>query len=381
MPLQTSLRVAASGALARLTAGRPAARARLADLGWAAPEERVRWFGARTNAEAVRALAHRAGASRSPRRDLLLLVGADGPLRQALVSSFRRHGWDYRLLETLAPLPDGVEEGRIACVVAADVEPERIMDVARGALKDPRLAAVPVEWVTGLEPQHLQFARQDDLRGQHFVSPLLVAEPSPYALYDESLHRFEQKCSLRDYLDLYQLIVSVHERAVRGDVAEFGSYRGHSGWLIARTLEGLGSDRTVHLFDTFDRFPAEPEGIDRFWSGTHEVSLEEVRRQLAGLSSVRLVAGEFQDTVPSSGIAELALAYVDCDSHRAVAYLARELFENHLTPGGVIVFEDYGHPALLGCRVAVHDFFDGRTDCVRFFSQFSGLYIVIKADA
>lgn len=252
------------------------------------------------------------------------------------------------------------------------------MRLARRALGDAQLRSVPLEYVSGLEPEQRQFRRQDEYADHGFVSPVLLAEPSPYALYAESLERFEQKCGLRDFLDLYQMLVSVHEREVPGAVAEFGSYRGHSGWLIARSIQALGSNRAVHLFDTFERFPPETEGIDYFWSQTHQVDFDEVRAKLGELPAVRLVRGEFEDTLPRSGLGEIALAYVDCDSHRAVSYLAEALFEHHLGPGGVIVFEDYGHPALLGCRVAVHEYFDGRRDCIRFFSQFSGLYIVVK---
>jgi hypothetical protein len=270
------------------------------------------------------------------------------------------------------------DEATLACVVAADSEAAKITRVARSALTDPRLAELPLEYATGLEPEHRQFRKQDEYEGELFISPVLLDHPSPYALYAKSLERFEQKCGLRDYLDLYQMLVSVEQRDVPGDVAEFGSYKGHSGWLIGKTLEGLGSRRSVHLFDMFENFPSESSGIDYFWSGTHEVQFEEVRSKLAELPAVRLVKGEFERTLPESGIDKLALAYIDCDSYRAVLYLARELFEDRLSPGGVMVFEDYGHPALLGCRVAVHEYFDGRTDCLRFFSQFSGVYTVVK---
>jgi hypothetical protein len=43
-----------------------------------------------------------------------------------------------------------------------------------------------------------------------------------------------------------------------------------------------------------------------------------------------------------------------------------------------MVFEDYGHQALLGNRLAIHQFFDKKKDCIKIFSQFSGFYIVVK---
>jgi hypothetical protein len=54
------------------------------------------------------------------------------------------------------------------------------------------------------------------------------------------------------------------------------------------------------------------------------------------------------------------------------------LYDNTLSKGGCMVFEDYGHPALLGNRLAIHQFFNERKNCLKFFSQFSGFYIVVK---
>jgi predicted O-methyltransferase YrrM len=310
------------------------------------------------------------------------MVGDDGSLARSLDRQFRRRGHDHiwlRRPEELAASPGQPEE--LACVVAADPEAAKVTRTASQLLATPGLSAVPLEYATGLEPEQAQFRRQDEYGNTMFVSPVLLAEHSPYRIYDESLERFEQKCGLRDYLDLYQMLVSIEERRVPGDVVEFGSYKGHSGWLIGRTLETLRSGRAVHLFDTFESFPQESVGIDYFWGGTHEVHLEEVRAKMSELPAVRLVPGDFEQTVPHNAPERIALAYIDCDSYRAVGYLARTLFEDRLVPGGAMVFEDYGHPALLGCRVAVHEYFDGRGDSVRFFSQFSGLYIVVKLPA
>jgi macrocin-O-methyltransferase TylF-like protien len=345
-------------------------------FGWMSVYERVHWLGARSPRQAAQALASRASGLVIGPGQWALIVGADGPLRLALERELQDRGVAHRTAERI----DQIERGRSspACILLADTDVSRVTDAARAALADPLLSSVPLEYSTGLEPEAKQFRDQDEYARGGFISPVLLADPSPYRLYSSSLERFEQKCGLRDYLDLYQLLVSVHEREIPGDVAEFGSYKGHSGWLIASTLKALGSDRAVHLFDMFDAFPQEAAGVDYFWSGTHHVQLEEVRDKLAGLDAIQLHAGEFERTLPASSIDRLALAYVDCDSYRAVSYLANALFEQHLAPGGIMVFEDYGHPALLGCRVAVDEFFDGRTDCIKFFSQFSGLYVAVK---
>jgi predicted O-methyltransferase YrrM len=265
----------------------------------------------------------------------------------------------------------------LACVVLGEVTAERSLLTATQLVHHPALGRVPLEHVAGLEPERRLFTRRDEYPDTFFISPVLSARPSPYELYEESLAHFEQKCGLRDYLDLYQWLSSIQQRNVPGAVAEFGSYRGHSGWLIARTMQSIGLQKRLYLFDTFESFPDESAGVDHFWSRSHPVDFDEVRAKLAPFTRAELVRGDFTETWPGSGTGALALAYVDCDSYRAVSYVAN-LFEDAVSPGGVMIFEDYGHPALLGCRIAVHEYFDGRTDCLQFFSQFSGLYVVVK---
>jgi hypothetical protein len=240
------------------------------------------------------------------------------------------------------------------------------------------LNTVPFEYVAGVDPERTFFEKYDEYRDTWFVSPVLLDDETPYEIYRESLELFEQKCGLRDFLDLYQILRSAAERSVPGDVAEFGSYRGHSGWLIARSLQALGCDKRLFMFDTFDSFPDESLGVDHFWSGTHDVDFEEVKRKLSPFDNVHLVRGDFTETLASSELARVALAYVDCDSYRATRFLIDALLPERIVAGGALVCEDYGHPALLGNRVAVHESLTGVTNCFRFFSQFSGLYVVVK---
>jgi hypothetical protein len=213
------------------------------------------------------------------------------------------------------------------------------------------------------------------------VSPLPTYPFDPFALYEDSLEHFEKKCDIRDFMDICQVLKNIRDNGVAGDVAEFGSYRGHSGWLLASLMTALElEEKRLFLFDTFDSFPEEPLGIDRFWSSSHPVDFEGVRRKFAAFPFVTLVKGDFTRTFEAAGIQKLSLAYVDCDAYRSTAFLMDRLFPEVLAPGGMMVFEDYGHAQLLGNRAAVHDYFEKRAGCVQFFSQFSGCYIVVRLD-
>jgi hypothetical protein len=92
------------------------------------------------------------------------------------------------------------------------------------------------------------------------------------------------------------------------------------------------------------------------------------------------VKGDFTRTFEQSACRELALAFVDCDSYRGTRYLVDQIFGDHLSVGGIMIFEDYGHAGLLGNRVAVHEAFSSLPNAFCFFSQFSGSYFVCKTD-
>ena len=339
---------------------------------------RVRWFGAENSRQAIAALARRAAKS-VPSGKMALIVEDGGEIGGGLCKALANKKIPYRTVRVSEVSAMSAEEClQYAIVLCAlpDVRGQTL--VASSVAQNDALAALPFEHAPGLDISRSIFERLDEYSDTSFVSPVLLDQPSPYEIYEESLALFEQKCGLRDYLDLYQLIRSVLDNGVEGDIAEFGSYRGHSGWLIARTLQAFGSEKRLYMFDTFEAFPSEEYGVDHFWSETHKVDFEKVKSKFADMPFVELIKGDFTQTIGGSGIESLALAYIDCDSYRATRFLLTELPEKHMSDQAIMVCEDYGHPALLGNRVAVHEACDPSYGWFRFFSQFSGLYVMVN---
>lgn len=306
-----------------------------------------------------------------------LVVGRDVELRDSLVERVRREG-----LEAVGVDPDRLADvGRhqdVGVVVCADVDPRHVHATA-AALRTHGLDEVPFEAAPLALAMADSMRRHDRLAQTTFVSPAMLGSVDPLAIYDASLQRFGQKCELLDFLDVFQALQSVCRRGIPGDVAEFGSYRGHSGWLIARAAEELGSPATVHLFDTFDSFPDEPLGIDAFWSRTHPVPFEQVCQRFEDTQNVELVKGDFTTTFPATGIERLSLLHIDCDSYRGTKYVLEDVFDRVLSPGGIAVVEDYGHEPLAGSRLAFHEYFDDRPEHAWWFSAASGCVLVQKA--
>ena len=265
---------------------------------------------------------------------------------------------------------------KVLCVVSTCFDSRSAFEIGQFLVGFPPAAKTPFENVVHPQIEFERIQKLDRYHSTSFTSPLFASNVDFVSIYEESLTRFGQKCEIRDYLDLCQALSYIVARKIPGDVAEFGSYKGHSGYLIAQTLRQLNSDKNVLLFDAFQEFPKEELGIDYFWD-EHQVNFDDVRSKFQMFKNVELVKGDFTQTVLQFQ-QELSLVYIDCDSYRATKFLIDHLFEKQLSRGGLLIVEDYGHPALLGSRLAVHDALNNRSDYFPFYSQFSGFYVVVK---
>lgn len=210
--------------------------------------------------------------------------------------------------------------------------------------------------------------------GSKYVSSLfdfgLIEE-----VYEFSLTKCEKKCQVADAYDLCQLAFQTKD--TEGAIAEFGSYRGHSGLIICEFAKRLNIKKQIYLCDTFGNFPRENIGVDKLWSNTHELDFEKIKKLFQNYNNVRLIRGDFSETIDTIPEDKFSLVYVDCDSYRAVRLVSERIYPK-LNSGSVIIYEDYGHVSCLGARYAVDEFYRNKKDCRCFFSGFSGLYIVMK---
>lgn len=270
------------------------------------------------------------------------------------------------------------DAGEIACVTAGFFDSRQLTELGMKLVEHPCLAEIPFEYSLVPKDAYATLLKHDWQENTSFVSPLLISDVDYFDIYEASLSLFDRKCQIRDYMDLCQLLPTTLERQLEGDVAEFGSYKGHSSYLIAQILKNNKSDKKLFVFDMFEAFPEEGVGLDAFWSKTHHVDFEEVKAKFTSFENVTLVKGDFTETFGKTDIDKLCFVYIDCDSYRGTKFLLNTIYDDYLSDNGVIVLEDYGHGALLGNRVAFHEFFDERRDCFKFFSQFSGFQIIVK---
>lgn len=166
------------------------------------------------------------------------------------------------------------------------------------------------------------------------------------------------------------------KQGIAGAVVECGVWRGGSMMLAAKVLNSLGAeDRDLYLCDTFAGMPP-PQEVDVDFIGVlasqrlkedeaHRLSsevwaissLEEVQRNMSstGYPAERLhwVQGSVEQTLPHAIPGPIALLRLDTDWYASTKHELETLWPQ-VTPGGVVIIDDYGY--WRGARQAVDEF-------------------------
>lgn len=168
--------------------------------------------------------------------------------------------------------------------------------------------------------------------------------------------------------DLYKAVEYVVNAGVPGDIVECGVWKGGSMMLVAHTLLALGAtDRKLVLYDTFEGLPLPGDNdydligshaADRWREGWIKVGIDEVAQNLYSTGYPRaqmlFIKGMVEETIPPGRHERVAIARLDTD-WEASTRVELEHFWPRLSPGGVMIIDDYGH--WQGARKAVDEFF------------------------
>ena len=166
---------------------------------------------------------------------------------------------------------------------------------------------------------------------------------------------------------------------LKGDVAEAGVCYGSTARLIMRWFEG--TNKTIHLFDTFDVMPDADSVHDwpEMWHPQKDLSVDKVTNLLEDYCEqglVKIHKGLFSDTFPTIRGMRFCFVHVDCDLYEG-AKDACEFFYPKMVKGGIMMFHDYDVPAFPGIQRAVEEYFIYKPD-LRITNRYGGHHIVIK---
>ena len=154
------------------------------------------------------------------------------------------------------------------------------------------------------------------------------------------------------------LAEQIREENIPGDAAELGVFRGDFAALINAAFP----DRTIHLFDTFEGFPAEDveieqaQGLSRAKAGDFsETAADMVEKRLLYPERAVFHKGYFPATFDGCREKTFAFVSVDADLYAPTAAALPRFFDR-LSPGGVLLIHDVNSTQFSGAGKAVREF-------------------------
>src|SRR5258708_21502304 len=213
----------------------------------------------------------------------------------------------------------------------------------------------------------IRFARTNGLR---FTALRILAR----FIYPESRLRYNSQDWLNDpmfnkYLQLfgearginsgrrwmvYQLLRAT--QTVPGDTAECGVFQGATSYIICAFAEAARLRRTHHVVDSFEGL-SEPAAIDgRHWR-KHDLAcdLPSVERRLARFSHVRYYRGWIPERFAEIETLSFSFVHIDVDIYEPTRD-SLAFFYPRLSPGAILICDDYGFQTCPGATRAVEDF-------------------------
>jgi len=190
---------------------------------------------------------------------------------------------------------------------------------------------------------------------------------------------------------LAEAVRYVCRSGIPGDFAECGVWKGGACLLASLVLEEENdSKRRIWLYDTFtgmvppgeeDRIASSGESLrSRNPEGWWSSGLSEVKKNLkvpdSGSTKFKFIEGPVEVTLKREIPEQLAVLRLDTDWYESTK-IELELLYPRLSPGGILIIDDYGH--FTGARKAVDEYFSSIGELVLLHrSDYTGRVLVKK---
>ncbi len=145
-----------------------------------------------------------------------------------------------------------------------------------------------------------------------------------------------------------------------GDTAECGAYKGASSYLICR--RNLKYQKTHHIFDSFEGLsdPVNEDG-DYWKKGDLSCGEHVLRENLKEFSAVHYYKGWIPERFSDVADRKFCFVHLDIDLYQPTRDSILFFYER-MTPGGIILCDDYGFTSCPGANKAMNDFFSDKAE-------------------
>jgi predicted O-methyltransferase YrrM len=152
-------------------------------------------------------------------------------------------------------------------------------------------------------------------------------------------------------------------RTVPGDFVELGVFHGHTTLFLADYLAFGGWDKRWRLYDTFEGIPDDQ--VDPGWEKINKsayggtFTYEEVRDRFAPFPNIEVIRGRVPEVFEERGPEAISFMHIDLNNATAEVAALDALYDR-ISPGGVVVFDDYGWMTAVAQQTAETAWFKAR---------------------
>ena len=140
--------------------------------------------------------------------------------------------------------------------------------------------------------------------------------------------------------------------AVSGDFVECGVYRGDMTWMMTEMIDLRHANKKFYIYDTFAGFapqysseadfPGAPQYLEHIDKEYRAADIERyVRDRFRNKEYVVVTKGVVPDVLREVAPERIAFLHLDLNSPRAETG-ALEVLLGRVSPGGIIIFDDFG---------------------------------------
>lgn len=189
---------------------------------------------------------------------------------------------------------------------------------------------------------------------------------------------------------LQQTIQHVLQHNIAGDFAECGCWKGLSAYITCHYISKFGGGREFHIFDSFEGGLSNKTDQDenlRYQLSEQEIVEEKlhfasteshIHRALEGHNNYHLYKGWIPERFDEVTDTQFAFINIDVDLYQPTKDSV-EFFFLRLSPGGIVVCDDYNMSQFPGAKSAIDEFLHANSSQVQYFYEVPmGGCIIIK---
>ena len=133
-------------------------------------------------------------------------------------------------------------------------------------------------------------------------------------------------------------------RTIEGDFVELGVFKGHTTMFLAEYVGFETWPKRWRLYDTFEGIPEDQldPGWDRLNSDLYvgKFGVEEVRKRFSTYPNIDVIQGRVPEIFDTVVPEKIAFLHIDLNNS-AAEIAALDALYDRISPGGVIIFDDY----------------------------------------